>query len=253
VGARVGAVIRQAERGTARRMDVGRAPFSFADLERQAREILARARTEAQRLLRAAETQAEQAALQRHAEGYQRGLTEGRRRGLEEVRREAREAAVQAAQAELQQLSSALSAGLTEYERRRHGLIAQAESGLIELAVAIARRVCKVRIEASVEPVRANIQAVLEMVAPHADCALHVSPTDYQRLTEVMPELIEHAAQCKHVTLKPDAAVAPGGCVLQTGGGAMDASVEGQLDRIAAAIGGQTSGLSSDRPEVGPA
>jgi flagellar biosynthesis/type III secretory pathway protein FliH len=238
----MGAVIRQAERETAHRREVGGTLFSFADLERQAREILARARAEASRLLSDAEARAEQVALKRHAEGYQRGLTEGRRRGLEEVRREARQAAVQAAQAELKKLSGALTTGLAEYERQRHGLIAQAESGLIELALAIARRVCKVHMDASIEPVRANIRALLEMVAPHADCALRVSPADYERLAEVLPALIQRTAQFEHVTLQPDPAVARGACVLQTRGGVLDASVDGQLDRIAAAIGaGATS------------
>ncbi len=242
-------MIRQAECETAHRLEAGATRgagatlFSFADLERQGREILSRARAEAARLLSEAAVHAEQVALKRHAEAYQRGLTEGRRRGLEEVRREARQAAIQAAQAELKELSGALTAGLAEYERQRHSLIAQAESGLIELAVAIARRACKVRVEASAEPVRANIRALLEMAAPHADCELRVSPTDYQRLTEVMPELIQRAGQFEHVALKPDPTVASGGCVLQTRGGVMDASMDGQLDRIAAAIGARvTSG-----------
>jgi flagellar assembly protein FliH len=239
------AVIRRRGAGVAQRPEAGGTLFSFADLERQGHEILARARAAARRLLSEAAAHADQEALKRRAEGYQRGLTEGRRRGLEEIRRVAQQAAVQAAQAELKQLGSALATGLAEYERQRHSLIAQAESGLIELAVAIARRVCKVRVEASVEPVRANIRALLERTAPHADCALRISPTDYERLTEVMPDLVQRAAQFEHATLKSDPAVANGGCVLQTCGGMMDASVDGQLDRIAAAIGaGVTSELA---------
>jgi flagellar assembly protein FliH len=211
--------------------------FSFADLEREAREIMARAQSQANRLLSDAEADAQRIALKRHAEGYQRGLTEGRRRGLEEVRREARQTALQAAQAELNDLARALGTGLAEYERQRHSLIAQAESALIELAVAIARRACKIQVTASVEPVRANIQALLKMVAPRADCELRVSPADHERLTQVMPELLQRTAEFTHVTLKPDPAVAAGGCILQARGGVLDASVDGQLDRIAAAIG----------------
>jgi len=242
----VGAVIRQTERRAAHRSEAGATLFSFADLERQGREILSRARAEADRLLSDAAAQGQQVALQRHAEGYQRGLTEGRRRGLEEVRREARQAALQAAQAELKQLGSALASGLAEYERQRHSLIAQAESGVIELAMAIARRVCKVQMTASVEPVRANIRALLEMVSPQADCELRVNATDHERLTEILPELVQRSAEFAHVILKPDPAIASGGCVLQARGGTLDASIGVQLDRIAAAI---AASVSSERPE----
>jgi flagellar assembly protein FliH len=248
---RVSAVIRQSKRGPAPPPETGNPLFSFADLERQAREILARAHTQANQLVSDATTRAAEQVRQLHAEGYQRGLTEGRQRGLEEVQRQARQSALHAAQAELKQLGSALASGLAEYQRQRHGLIAQAESGLIELAVAIARRVCKVHLEASVEPVRANVRALLDMVAPQAPCDLCVSPTDYERLKEVLPELIQQTAQFEHVTLKPDPQVPAGGCVLHTHSGLMDASVEAQLDRIAAAITEPTAGLPCDRAEVG--
>lgn len=229
------------------------AMFSFADLERQARDILVRARAAADRLLAEAEVQARRVAQTRQAEGYQRGLSEGRQRGLEQIKQEARQAALQAAQAELTGLKNALAAGLAEYERQRHSLIAQAESGLIELAVAIARRACKVGVDGSAEPLRANIRALLEMVTHHGDIELHVNPAECELLADVIPGLAQHIAGCAHVTLTSDPAVARGGCVLQTSAGVIDASVDAQLDRIAAAIGAPVAAArrGSDAAEAG--
>jgi len=215
-------------------------------MEREGRDILARARAEAHRLLAETDVQARRAAETRRAAGYQQGLTEGRQQGLEQIRQEARQAVLRTAQAELTELKNALAAGLAEYERQRHGLLAQAESGLIRLAVAIARRVCKIAADGSAEPVRANVRALLEMVTHHGDLELHVNPVDGELLAGVVPELAQRIAGCAHVTLKPDPAVARGGCVLQTSDGVIDASVDAQLDRIAAAIGAAVGAARQD-------
>jgi flagellar assembly protein FliH len=218
--------------------------FSFADVERQAREILERARGQASRVLAEARARAQELAESQKRAGYQLGLEEGRRHGLEQARQDARQVAFQAAQAELTQLREALAAGLAEYERRRHNLVAQAEAGLIELALAIAGRVCKICVDASIGPVQANIRALLEMVKHHADVAVHVSPAEHELLARAVPELAQRLAEFEHVTLKPDPAVPRGGCLLHTRDGMIDASVAGQLDRIAAAIGARVASPS---------
>jgi flagellar assembly protein FliH len=213
------------------------AAFSFQDVERQAHDILTRARAQAAQHLIEAEVRARQLAELRRREGHEQGLAEGRRLGMEQVKQEARQAAIQAAHAELAYLKQALATALTEYESRKHRLIAQAESGLIELALAIARRVCKVCVDHSATPVEANIRAVLEMVKHRDDAELRVHSAEYERLAGVAPDLLKRIAELEHVTLTPDSAVARGGCVLQTRDGTVDASVAGQLERIAAALG----------------
>ena len=230
--------------GVIRREDVRGSPaFSFPDVERQAAEIIARANAEAARLMAEGRRLADDVERRLRAEseeqrraGYQAGLTQGRAEGSAQVQREARQAAVAAAQAELQRLTDALRSGLAEYERNRRGLIATAESGLVELAVAVARRVCKTWAAASVAPARANVRAVLELVKHHDDLELHLHPDEIELLREVVPALAQQAAELTHVTLTADATVARGGCVLRTRDGVVDASLETQLDRIAAAI-----------------
>lgn len=226
----MGAVIRRESGSSA-------SAFSFQDVEREARTILTRARAQANQLLLAAEAQAQQLADARRAEAVQQGLAEGRQLGMEQIRQAARQAAVQAARAELERLKGALQAALTEYEARRHGLIAQAESGLIVLAAAIARRVCKLCVEASTEATRANVRALLEMVRHCDDVEIHLNPAEHELLAEILPDLVRGVAGLEHVTLKPDAAVARGGCILHTAAGSIDASIEGQVERIAAALG----------------
>jgi flagellar assembly protein FliH len=215
---------------------VATAAFAFQDVEREAGEMLARARAQAEHLLADAEQRARESAEVRKRVAHQQGLDEGRQAGLTEIRKEARQAAVDAARAELTRLTHALSAGLAEYERNRRSLIALAETGLIELALAIARRVCKIEVAASGAPVRANARALLELVQHHEDVELRLNPAEVELLADLADEFTKQTTALGHVTITADPAVARGDCRLSTRAGTIDASIAGQLDRIAAAL-----------------
>jgi flagellar assembly protein FliH len=211
-------------------------PFSFADLEGQARAVLARADEQAQQILRQAQAdgrqQAEQAAQQAHATG----LEEGRREGQRQIRIEARAAIVEEERERVGRLVQALTTGLAEFERNKRRLIGVAEAGLIELALAIARRVCKLLVEGSPEAARANARHVLKAVEHDGDLELRVNPADHDTLREVAGEVLRCGAELEHVQVTADAAVERGGCILSTPDGQIDASIETQLQRVAEAI-----------------
>ncbi len=211
--------------------------FSFCDLERQAAQIVDQARAQAERILLQARLQAREAEQILTRRAYEEGLEQGRQAGLEQIRREARQAAVQTAQADLARLTQALTAALAQFDQNKRSLIAEAESGLIELAVAIARRVCKVLVERSVEPVRANVRALLEMVRNRANLELCLNPAEHELLTQVCPEFMQQISCLEHATIRPDPAVERGGCILRTSEGVIDANIQVQIDRIAEALG----------------
>jgi flagellar assembly protein FliH len=211
-------------------------PFSFADLEGQARAVRERAEEQARQIVREAEKHGRQLAEQARQQGHQVGLEEGRREGLRQIRAEAREHVLQETRERMDRLVQALTTGLTEFEQNKRRLIGVAEAGLIELALAIARRVCKLLVETSPEAVRANAQHLLKAVRHDGDLELRVNPADYDTLRDVAAEVLRCGEELEHVQLRADAAVAPGGCVLSTPDGQIDASIEAQLDRIAEAI-----------------
>ena len=210
--------------------------FSLTDLEQQGRQILEAAQVRAQQTLRAAEQRGRQLREEQEQAGYQAGLEEGRAAGLEQSRQEARAAAVQEARQQIAALVRALTAALNEFEQVKRSLIASAESGLIELALAVARRVCKLEAGASSAAAQANVRALLEMVQHVGDAELRLNPAEYEQLRELAPELPAHAGQLRHGGIVADPGVGRGGCVLRTRDGEIDATIETQLQRIAAAL-----------------
>jgi flagellar assembly protein FliH len=217
--------------------------FSFADLEAEGRQILARATAEAQQIVQRGQSEARQLKEHERQAGYQTGLAEGRAAGLEQVRAETRESAVAQAREQAALLVAALQAGLTEFEHGKRNLIAAAESGLIELALAIARRVCKLEAGRATDTARENVRNLLEMVQHGQDVELHLHPAECELLRAADPEWLAQVERLQHVKFIRDESVARGGCILRARATEIDARIETQLDRIAAALG-----VSADGP-----
>jgi flagellar biosynthesis/type III secretory pathway protein FliH len=230
--------------------------FSFADLEQRARQQIAASQSEIDRLLAAARAQAEQEALAIREQARAEGLATGRREGLEAIRKEAQQTALKDARQKLDQLAQALRQALEQYDQQRHALLAQAEGGLIHLALEIARRVCKQAVGGHSPIVAQNALNLLELVGHADDLVLSVHPDDLDQARAALRHWIEpHApattpaanagvdragvtrpTRFDHVQLRPDPDAPRGTCVLTTAAGKLDASIEAQLDRIAVAL-----------------
>jgi flagellar assembly protein FliH len=213
----------------------GKEAFSFADLESQARRIIEAARAHAQKIVDESESHIRQVTEDHKEQGYKAGYAEGEKAGFEQARQDAREEARQDARAELDQLIAALTISLEDFEQQKRALIALAESGLIELAVSIARRVCKVSVP-SVDAVTANMAALLELVQHHHDVEFRLNPEDHTLVELDASEFAKLVQDLSHFKLVADENVARGGCVLRTAEGEMNAELDGQLDRIAALL-----------------
>lgn len=209
--------------------------FSFQDLEGQAQAVLEQARTQAQRIVTQSEQQARRHAAQLEQEAKPRGFAAGHQQGLEQARAEAAETALQEARQNVTHLTQALTTGLEALEEGKRRLLATAECGLLELALAIARRVCKHDAGASSEAARANARALLEMVQHQDDLELHLNPTDHDLLRDAA-DLNQVTNRFAHIEVLADPAVPRGGCVLQARNGTIDATLETQLDRVAKAL-----------------
>jgi flagellar assembly protein FliH len=112
-------------------------------------------------------------------------------------------------------------------EEIRNG-VAQAEGQLVELTLAIARRLIDKESEENQEIVKGVLKAAMEQVRNQTVLAIHLSPRDVE---EIMPQFPDG-----RVELIPDAAIQPGGCRIETDMGEMDATIDTQWDAVVNAI-----------------
>jgi flagellar assembly protein FliH len=210
--------------------------FSFADLEQQGRAIIERAEAQAREILAAARREAAGVSEHERRRAHDEGLAAGRAAGLEQIRSEAHAAAVREARQGVAQLAGSLRHVLAEFDQHKRSLIAAAESGLIELALQIARRVCKLEVGQSSAAALANARTLLDMAQHAEDVELCFNPGDFELLKETGPQLVRAGRQYSHVGLAADPSVERGGCRLRTRAGQIDAGIEVQLQRIAEAL-----------------
>lgn len=179
-----------------------------------------------------AEQQAQLAALEREA--FTKGYAQGERAGLE--------AGGKRAEAMLRRLAQTLE----ELSGLRDNMVRQTERELVQLSVAIARRILQREVRVDPELTAALAHIALERLGGASPATVRLHPDDYATVT---------AAQItpfsgRQVEILPDPAVARGGCLVESEFGFINASVDAQVDEIARAVLGEAVPVSVARRGV---
>lgn len=207
--------------------------FSMADIESQARSVIARARQQAEQLLAEAQRQGEALRQQAHAQGLAAGFEEGVERGMQEGTKLGHAKALEENNAKLSASIAALNAAASELNDRRRQLDSEALQDVVGLSLKVASRLTKR--EAHFDPaiLLANLGECLRLVVGTHDVRVAIHPTQKATLADTMPRLKLQFAELQHIELTEDQTVSPGGCRVFTRQGQIDADLDAQLQRIA--------------------
>lgn len=161
-----------------------------------------------------------------YAEGHAAGVTEATAQVQSEMQ-EAFERLMAEQAARFAALFDAAQTGLAQAQQ-------DIARGSLEIACAIARQVLRRELAHSsdglIEVAQEAVQALLE---DGRSASLHVSPDDHARLGEAL----QLALVDSQVSVVADAAVANGGCVLESAAARIDASVVNRWERAVASLG----------------
>lgn len=226
-------VIKAGETG---RISTRLSTIDLANHVREAEVIVERARAQADRIIAEAREQARQdivrAFEQARSEGFEKGKAEGTEWGritaLEEGRRTFAD--------QHANLARMLETALAEIEAKRLQLQLGAETGVVEFALAVARKLTFAIGELNHEAARGNFVKALALVSDRSDLSVCCHPRDIESLREFAASMVDSAGRNRHVKLVPDEAVSPGGCVLRSGRIEVDASLETQISELVAAL-----------------
>lgn len=128
------------------------------------------------------------------------------------------------------QMGKLAGAWRTQLEQLEHGLAVQ----VAEVALALARQVVRSELQTRPEFVAAVAQeALAAAVVAAQQVAVHLHPDDHALVQAHAGE----ALAARGARLVPDAALARGGCVVETEMGVIDASIEARWRRASAAMG----------------
>ena len=176
----------------------------------QAKEIINRAREEAQRI------------TQESKSGFEKSQREGeelRKKGYEEGTAEGKSQFVQK---------------MVEAETAQEKVLKEAESQIIQMVMEIARKVISRELAqgAVVDVVK---KAISESVGKKI--LVRLNPADHTLVRQQQKSLLEELDLTQAISIREDESIDPGGCVVETELGTVDARLETQLMAIRKALG----------------
>lgn len=168
-------------------------------------------------------------AAQVEQEIYARGFAEGQ------------QMAAAAAQQETGALAKKLAATLDDLVRARDQMIRHTEKQMVQLSLAVARRV--VHREVTVDPTAllTMMRVALERVSDAARVTVRLNPADHQAVTAALAD----SPASDQIAMTADARVPRGGCKVESEYGDIDAGVDAQIQEIARALLGDGKGTGA--------
>jgi flagellar assembly protein FliH len=228
--------------------------------EKEKEAMLSSARAEAERIVKEAEQTAfeivrkkneEAAIIRRNAEEEAEQIVEDARRKAEDILNEARiRAATEESEirkkayeegrdegwkegkAEVERVIERLHVVLTKAIEKRNEIITQSEAQIVHLILQIARKVVKVISENQKNIVINNVIQALRKLKSKSDVTIRVNLKDLNMVTEHAKEIVDLIETVKSITVLEDASVDPGGCIIETDFGEIDARIATQLQEI---------------------
>ncbi len=152
--------------------------------------------------------------------GYRKGLEEGKRIGLEEGRSEVRP------------LIESLGAILDEMSGYRGEIIAGCEREVVELCLSIARKVVQRELETREDSVVYLVKEALRAAVTNGKIKVRLNPADMEIVLGLESELESYTKAFSGVEFLGDDDVSRGGCVVDTGCGEVDATIDGLFEEV---------------------
>ena len=215
---------------------VSRTYEDLGDLKLQAERLVQEARGEALRIIEQARAEGEnlikETVPDAQAQGREQGLEEGREVG----RREAYEEAIGRCADEIAALIANWTEALQAFESARADMLLAAREDVLEFALAMGEKITHRVVEADPTVIMDQLIETLSMVVAPTAVTVSINPKDRRLVKTELGGVLDTVSQCTHVELCDDETVGRGGCVVRTGRGTIDATIERQIERIVGAL-----------------
>ena len=152
-------------------------------------------------------------------EGYEKGFAQGQKDGLDIGERKARETWKQ------------MLTLFEELEGLKAKIYRESEKEIVQLSLAMARKIVKREIATDPDTVRRSVRSALEFLNDKSFMRVLVHPRDVKNLEPFLPELAEEE-KIQRVELAEDSCVDPGGCILESGFGRINATIKSQIEEL---------------------
>lgn len=155
-----------------------------------------------------------------YQEAYQLGLDEGRKKAFEE-----HSAAITG---NLAQLADSLAA----IGNVKHEIVASNEAHMMKLLFHMASRLAGAHLEADQNAILEVLKNALQLASDDENVRVQLNPAQLEFVEEVRKRTGREFEFLKKLRLEPNPSVRPGGCVVETNYGEIDARVEQRVQQL---------------------
>ena len=167
-------------------------------------------------------------AAEREEQAYQKGLAEGNQQGFNDGEQKGFEQASR----KIEPLITAIQQAVKKLTALREETYQQIETEVVELALAIARKVICREVSTDKETVVCVAREALAKVDDPGKIKIKMNPADLQFINETKYQLSNLIADVNSVTIEAEENIQSGGCVIETDSGQIDARIEKQLQAV---------------------
>lgn len=202
--------------------------FEMTEIAADCRNLLATAQQEAERVM----AEARHAAEKIRDQAYRQGWETGRREATEKLEAEIRQSLNAQYGKRVENLVHVLEKLNADLVTQREPLLKATRDELVKLAMKIARMVIKKEVKAPGEVARLNLEKAIDLSARRTELVALVNESDMKTLQLVLGDLHQLAGPQGSVRLVVDPDIMPGGCLVRSVQGEVDATIETQLAEI---------------------
>ena len=166
------------------------------------------------------------------AEEYEHGFKDGKAT-VETMLREENRANLSRERARVDTLLTSVTEQIASFHEK-------AEQTAIRFALAVAERIVKREVKLDNQIVLREIKEALRRVLGAERVTIHVHPAEEEAVRSHRTSITAGSDSIREILIEPDDSIAPGGCIIESGSGNVDARIETQIKKIEASIFGQT-------------
>jgi flagellar assembly protein FliH len=163
-------------------------------------------------------------------------LDDEKKEALEQGREAGRQEGYADGKVEVGRLIERTQSVLERAQDKRGDILAETEQEVINLVLLMTRKVVKVIADNQREVIISNVEQALKKVRDRGNILIHVNLVDLKLTTEHIKEFIQMMEGVKSIQVVEDSSVDPGGCIIETDFGEIDARIASQLAELEAKI-----------------
>jgi len=194
------------------------------EAKKKAEEIIKQAQEKADELLTKTKTELEEITKTTQHKAYEKGFKEGKEEGIK-----AGEEVIKKSLAEIQNV-------LIEAKHKREEIMQINQEIIINLALMIAKKIIKAELITNKEMIFENLNQALKKVKDKEEIKVKVNPVHLQELGTRKEEFLRQVSGIERINFEEDKNIEPGGCIIETNLGIIDATISSQLEMIEDAL-----------------